>query len=119
MITEKDLQEAIAECEGERNPNANTCMKLAAFYTIKNQLYPEAPQNPAESTQDFNGYSYGTGARDASESRTEAQGTEFAEAMRNVPADVFLAVMDELMETLKVVQPRLYAGVLRKLTGRF
>ena len=41
MITEQDLQEAIAECQGERHPNANTCMKLAAFYTIKNELYPD------------------------------------------------------------------------------
>ena len=39
MITEKDLQEAIAECQGERNPNANTCIKLAAFYTIRNELF--------------------------------------------------------------------------------
>ena len=41
MITEKDLQEAIAECEGQRNPNANTCVKLAAFYIIKDHLFPQ------------------------------------------------------------------------------
>ena len=41
MITEKDLQEAIAECIGQRNPNANTAIKLAAFYTIKRELYGE------------------------------------------------------------------------------
>ena len=35
MITEMDLQEAIAECQGKRNPNADTCIKLAAFYIIK------------------------------------------------------------------------------------
>ena len=38
MITEKDLLEAIAECQGERNPNANTCIKLAAYYTILDHL---------------------------------------------------------------------------------
>ena len=41
MITEKDIRAAIAECQGARNPNANTCIKLAAFYTILNNLYPE------------------------------------------------------------------------------
>ena len=41
MITEKDLQEAIAECQGQRNPNANTCIKLAAFYTIRRELFGE------------------------------------------------------------------------------
>ena len=43
MITEKDLQEAIAECEGARNPNANTCIKLAAFYTIRQHMFGEQP----------------------------------------------------------------------------
>lgn len=35
MIKLEDLEEAIAECQGQRNPNADTCIKLAAFYTIK------------------------------------------------------------------------------------
>ena len=39
MITEQDLREAIAECQGQRNPNANTCIKLAAFLTIQRELY--------------------------------------------------------------------------------
>jgi hypothetical protein len=46
MITEKDLKEAIAECEGERNPNANTCIKLAAFYTILDNMYGEKTEIP-------------------------------------------------------------------------
>ena len=41
MITETDLQEAIAECQGQRNPNASTCIKLAAFYTIRRELFGE------------------------------------------------------------------------------
>lgn len=48
MITEHDLQEAIAECQGERNPNAQTCIKLAAFYTIRDHLYPEPQQDQIE-----------------------------------------------------------------------
>ena len=39
MITEKDLQEAIAECQGQRNPNANTCIKLAAYLTIQKEMF--------------------------------------------------------------------------------
>ena len=41
MITEKDLQDAIAECQGERKPNANTCIKLAAYFTIYDHLFPK------------------------------------------------------------------------------
>lgn len=39
MITLQDLNAAIAECQGERNPNANTCIKLAAFYTIRQEMF--------------------------------------------------------------------------------
>ena len=39
MITKQDLEEAIAECQGQRNPNASTCLKLAAFYTIRKELF--------------------------------------------------------------------------------
>ena len=52
MITEKDLQEAIAECQGTRNPNANTCMMLAAFYTIKDHLFPEEGQDDPQYSYD-------------------------------------------------------------------
>ena len=41
MITERDLLEAIAECEGTPKPNANTCVKLAAYYTILNNMRGE------------------------------------------------------------------------------
>ena len=45
MITKQDLLEAIAECQGVRDPRANTAIKLAAFYTILDHLeYDERPQ---------------------------------------------------------------------------
>ena len=53
MITERDLLEAIDECNGARSPNANTCIKLAAFYIILDHLYGDEPtyskaEEPAE-----------------------------------------------------------------------
>ena len=38
MIREEDVREAIAEMQGQKNPNANTCIKLAAYYTILDHL---------------------------------------------------------------------------------
>ena len=102
LITEKDLHEAIAECQGERNPNANTCIKLAAYYTILNQLHPVEPISM--------GYS-GAGVTLDSE-------TEFAECVnKRDPGDVW-PLIDELMTTLSVLHPRLYASVMRKLKGQ-
>lgn len=100
MITEKDLQEAIAECQGERSPNANTCIKLAAYYTILNQIRPTEP------------VWYSTaGPRLNSDS-------EFAQVVNGLPEGQVWPVMEELMETIQTLYPRLYAGVMRQLNNR-
>ena len=108
MITKQDLQEAIAECEGQRNPNANTCIKLAAFYTIKDNLFPE---------DDKTSYSFAAPPMVAPESKTVEyeSDTEFSEAIKGMPVESVLTQVDELMSTLRVINPRLYDGVMRRL----
>ena len=118
MITEHDLQEAIAECEGQRNPNANTCIKLAAFYTIRQHMFGGS-EMPSEVFHDEDRQSYSYASSNASQAIVEAHsGTEFEDAVNGMAFDVFLDVMDELMSTLQIVQPRLYASVIRKLTEK-
>lgn len=103
MITLSDLNEAIAECQGQRNPNANTCIKLAAFYIIKRELQGETPQysyasEPAETTIEYD------------------SGTEFSDAIRGRDYGKVLPILDEAMTALRVVNPRLYASIIRKLS---
>lgn len=105
MITEKDLTEAIAECQGQRNPNANTCIKLAAFLTIKKELYGEE-ENVGVSDQ---GYSY------LPSPVSYQSDSEFFQLIDGKNIDDVLPVMDELLDTVKVINPRLYNGFLRKL----
>lgn len=110
MITQQDLQSAIAECIGTRNPDARTCIKLAAFYTIKEHLYPEG-EDAAESALPAPGYSYATepGAIDYD------SGSDFSEMIAGRdPAEIW-PIMDELMSTLRAMVPRLYDGVMRRL----
>lgn len=111
MITEQDLQEAIAECHGERNPNASTCIKLAAFYTIKDHMFgrEEKPDEPLLLPQ----HSYSAGVSTGT-IRYDGQ-SEFAECIDGMSEEDVLGIMDELMTTLSIVQPRLYAGVMRKI----
>ena len=111
MITEKDLIEAIAECQGQKNPNASTCIKLAAFYTIKNELYP-SKKDPADI---FTGYSYAS--PENSQIIDYAGESDVARIIDGKPLAEVLAVFEELMESLSIVEPRLYAAVLRKLRG--
>ena len=102
MITLDDLDSAIAECQGQRNPNANTCIKLAAYYIIKREMLPDMPQ-----------YSY---ASEPAEKEIEYDsGTEFSDAIKGMPCEKVLPILDEAMTALRVVNPRLYASIIRKL----
>lgn len=103
MITEQDLQAAIAECEGQRNPTSSTCIKLAAFYTIRDHLYPK------EKAEEPVFYSRSAGPVGWSSD------TEFGQIVADRNIDDILPVVDELMSTLQVLNPRLYAGVMRRL----
>lgn len=107
MIREEDLLDAIAECQGQRNPNANTCIKLASFYTILDHINVDKREDNAPLELPM--YSY-----DA-EPETYTSDTEFGQRIANMDINEVLTVMDELMTTLSVVNPRLYAAVLRKL----
>ena len=109
MITEQDLREAIAECEGERNPNANTCIKLAAFYTIRDHLFPTNSTESAKWSPPVN-YSY---AEPPVVGYTSD--SDFGRLIDGMEWDSVLPVMDELMDTLRVMMPKLYEGVMRKL----
>lgn len=115
MITEKDLQEAIAECEGKRKPDASTCLKLAAFYTIKDKMYPDENKGPVWSNE--------TAQRaymDSGEDKTENlidydSGSEFSRLINGRKINDVLAIIDDLMDALTAINPRLYNSVIRKI----
>ena len=105
MITERDLQEAIAECQGQKNPTASTCIKLAAFYTIKRELYGEEKEAeryafaPAPSTIQIDGES------------------DFARTIDGRDQAKVWPVLDEMMDTIQLIHPRLYSAVMQQLQG--
>lgn len=105
MIREDDLIEAIAECHGQKNPNANTCIKLAAYYIILNEMTKkdEAP---------VLGYSY-----EAAEPQTYESATEFGQIVPEKEPLKVMELMDEIMTTIKIYNPRLYDMAIRKLTA--
>ena len=103
MITEQDLRQAIAECQGERNPNAQTCIKLAAYYTILNNMREEPKQ------QMMAEYSY-----DSAPSIPYSN-SEFSQIVEEKGIDKVFPILDELMSTIGVLNPRLYQSVIRKL----
>ena len=106
MITREDLQAAIAECQGVRNPNASTCIKLAAFYTLQDHLFGNAETLTKEPAYSFAANDSGINYQ---------SGSEFSQAIQSKRSSDVWPIIDELMETLSVVNPRLYASVMRKI----
>lgn len=108
MITEKDLREAIAECQGTRNPNASTCIKLAAYYTILNNLYPEQKEEPVDV-----GYSM---MPSYDEYVPQIRGeSEFMNACSQKDIVAVLEVLDEHMEAIKLLYPKEYDSIIEKI----
>ena len=115
MITLHDLDTAIAKCQGEENPNAQTCIKLAAFYTIKKEMFGDgAPIDPPATDR---GYSASPGpVNQQPETYVDYDsGTEFSRAIDGRDAYSVWEVMDELLSVLQATNPRLYDGVMRKI----
>ena len=111
MIRLDDLEEAIAKCQGNENPIANTCIKLAAYYTIKNELYGK-PDKP-----EFTGYSTEPPQVDNSQQIVDYDGkSDFAQAVNGMPINRVMSVIDELMTALYVENRAMYRAVLRQLS---
>lgn len=111
MITLEDLKAAIAECKGERNPNANTCFKLAAYYIIMREEY-------GDSFPDKQSYSFAAAPADNPEEEKVDyySKSEFGQVIQGKETASVLEVVDELITILEAVQPQIYNGVMRKLS---
>lgn len=102
MLTQSELTDAIdVLCNGKHS--VQNVEKLAAIYTVRDHLYPAEPIE--------RGYS----ATNNNEQVGLYGQSEFLTAIsRKNPVDAWL-LMDELMQTLYAINPRLYESVMRKI----
>ena len=99
MITQKEIDEAINEV-AEEMQNYNDCQKLATFLTLKDLLYPKYRQyieTVTETVVDFEGAS------------------EFSSVVNGKVAVDVWQVIEELMEAIKWLYPRIYNQVIEKI----
>lgn len=106
MLDPKEIDIEIARLEyGESSYPAYA--KLATLYTIKNQM------NRAEEKQQEPIQAY------SMESAPEYTGrygdSEFLREIEGRDKDGVFQIMDDLMDTLQVANPRVYNGVMRKI----
>ena len=118
MITEHEINAAIAECLGKRNPDANTVRTLAALYTIKEHLFPQDKKQEAqERNSSFaDQYSYAPAPDQKPYMISLDSDTEFARVIEGRDPEEILPIMDEAMTLLQAVYPACYNAIMSKLS---
>lgn len=100
MFAKRELLDAISECENAPE-SYQKCERLATFYTLYDHLYPNSNANVEQVTESIVD-NYGD--------------SEFFKAVEGVNAKDAWAIMSELMETMKVMQPKVYNSIMYKLS---
>lgn len=100
MTTKQELERAISECENLPSSYQN-CEKLAVFYTVYNNLYGSDVSDTEPIPREYITEKYGE--------------SEFFTAIRDKKEKAVFGVIDELMTTLKIVNPKLYNATLNKI----
>lgn len=99
MISDKELLQAIAECENGENSYTN-CEKLATFYTVYDHRNPDHERlQIKESLVQID---------DESEIAQMINGMESGKAWQ---------LVIELIEAVQVLNPKLYQSFIQKLAG--
>lgn len=110
MLDPKEIDIEIARLEyGESSYPAYA--KLANLYTIRNQM------NRKEHTEYDHEYSAAPAAVEYDPMVAQYGDSEFLISIAGKhPADMW-GIMDDLMDTLRVANPRVYNGVMRKINS--
>lgn len=104
----KEIEWAISELEGKESSESNYSF-LAALYTCRKEMLGlfDAPQPQAA------GYSESAGP--PQERLAQYGDSDFLRAVEGKDPAAAWRVMDELMDTLRIVNERTYESVMRKL----
>lgn len=106
MLDPKEIDIEIARLEyGESSYPAYA--KLATLYTIKNQMNKQIPENRS--------YEQAYSAAPAEMSAGSYGDSEFLREVEGKDQEQVWGIMDDLMDTLRVANPRVYNGVMRKI----
>ena len=112
MITEKEIEQAIEECM--REPvTGNKRAVLADLIIIQDYLFgePMQAQKVPQPTQ-----SYSAPPMEQVETYIETTGdSEFLKAVGGRKADKVWKLMDELVEAVKILHPRMYTTFIDKV----
>lgn len=103
MLTRAELDDAIHVLSDSKHSIQN-CERLAAVYTVRDHMYPQQPNIER-------GYS----TKNDSEKVGLYGASDFLMRISQIDTADAWMLMDELMETIKTINPRLYEGVMQKI----
>ena len=114
MITEKEIEQAIKECL--REPvTGNKRAVLADLIIIQDYLFGE-PMQVQEAKQPTPMQSYSAPPTEQVEIYVETNGdSEFLKAVDGNKADKVWKLIDELVEAVKILHPRMYTTFIDKV----
>lgn len=114
MITEKEIAQAIEECM--REPvTGNKRAVLADLIIIQDYLFGE-PMQAQEAPQPMPMQSYSAPPAEQVENYIQTTGdSEFLRAVDGRKADKVWKLMDELVEAVKILHPRMYTTFIDKV----
>ena len=99
MISIEQISGEIAALE-EEMPTHAVMQKLANLYTVRDHMILDVQPQPTAVVSDI---------------VVAVSDSDFMQTVDGMPTNSLLKVMDELMTTLTVVNPRLYDSVMREL----
>ena len=114
MITEKEVEQAIKECL--REPvTGNKRAVLADLIIIQDYLFGE-PMQAQEATRPSPMQSYSAPPMEQVETYIQTNGdSEFLKAVDGRKADKVWKLIDELVEAVKILHPRMYTTFIDKV----
>lgn len=116
MLDRREINMEIARLEYEESSYPNYA-KLADLYTIRDRMDREEEQTVENSAKSIQ---YDVGYSSAPAQNTPAAvgwygDSDFLQTLEGKDASSAWAIMDDLMDTLHTVNPRVYDGVMRKI----
>lgn len=109
MLDRKEIDGEIAKWEALDSSYPNY-FKLATLYTVRDHMNTES--------RSFDGVGYSSAAAPPQTETVDVYGdSDFLQAIAGKDIGAVLGIIDDLMDTLQVVNERAYNGVMRKING--
>lgn len=114
MLDRKEIDMEIARLEYEES-SYPAYSKLADLYTIRNQMDREKNKEFPASSAYVEAYSAASSSAEQSMTVGWNGDSDFLRTLEGRNSAAAWAIMDDLMDTLHTVNPRVYEGVMRKI----